>query len=758
MQHPNNEEDNLSRATSHHVRTPGDGITENGDTVRPEIPQVEEVLTPGTRSTQQQAMNTPDPDAVLRRQYEGMLFQAGAQSSTARNTRVEFDDSSPLYHQARRSSELHNDLVRNANRQSSMFLRNFSTPNVGYTSMYSEPNVVSGDAREQVPVYYMHAGAAGGNPGDDGDDSDNGSDAPDNGNPSNQGGGPPNGNNQGGGPPNVPPNNAGGGGGGNGPTCTICGSTNHLDANCPQRNTGGGQPNPTCAHCGGAHATANCPTYHIANVNGHQLKVRKVAVKPSSFIRQSIWDKRLRSTLSSEDRIAFEKAATGYVLAKTNKLCQTQQIADDKEALQKLMSTHDQLRSLKAHADYHDIGDVFTVVFPVNLNTSFDLKKKTMDIWTDYPILTPTMVAVSTAYYNMWVAEHYISENLNLTYTFIQNNTDPTLFGKCLEEYEKYSPISQGGPLMLILILQRISVLNTQHKTNLWNRVKALKIRNIVGEDVDTVVSLLNAAHQAFRATSTNVDRDDAVPQDWYEVIIKVLQSSSVSKFNDTFEQEEDRVWRDSAIHGCNPVWLPHDQLMLMATNQYHRLKHSGQWDAPNSTKRKGYNYTANTKLKCFNCGKDDHTVPQCKVPLDEAKVKKARDKFLADKKKKKSEKKPGTTPATTSSAFTTTSGITEVTIDKVKYKVNKEGVFVCCDPEKLKERAEKGQRTIAKKAAASSTPATPATTPAPRVTMAATPPAPILPPPTAPPMPDTAAYPSVVPARGTQQYFRRLV
>jgi hypothetical protein len=383
-----------------------------------------------------------------------------------------------------------------------------------------------------------------------------------------------------------------------------------------------------------------------------------------------------------------------------------------------------------------------------------------MDIWTDYPLLTPTMVAVSTAYYNMWVAEHYISENLNLTYTFIQNNTDPTLFGKCLEEYEKYTPISQGGPLMLILILQRISVLNTQHKTNLWNRVKALKIRNIVGEDVDTVVSLLNAAHQAFRATSTNADRDDAVPQDWCEVIIKVLQSSSVSKFNDTFELEEERVWRDSAINGCNPVWLPHDQLMSMATNQYHRLKHSGQWDAPSATKRKGYNYTTKKKLKCFNCGKEDHTVPTCPVPIDEAKVKKYRDKYLADKKK---QKKPSsgtpTAPATTTSnAFTTTSGQTEVTIDQVKYKVNKEGVFVCADPAKLKERAEKGQRTIAKKAAASSTPAPPATTPAPRVTMAATPPTPVLPPPPAPPMPDTAAYPSTVPARDTQQYFRRQV
>ena len=382
-----------------------------------------------------------------------------------------------------------------------------------------------------------------------------------------------------------------------------------------------------------------------------------------------------------------------------------------------------------------------------------------MDIWSDYPILTPTMVAVSTAYYNMWVAETYISENLNLTYTFIQNNTDPTLFGKCLEEYEKYSPISQGGPLMLILILQRISILNTQHKTNLWNRVKALKIRNITGEDVDTVVSLLNAAYQAFRATSTNKTRDEGIPEDWYEVIIKVLQTSSVSKFNDTFEQEEDRVWRMSAISGCNPVWLPHDQLMLMASNQYQRLKQSGQWDLPSSVKRKGYNYTKGAdgtapQHKCFNCG-GNHLLPACTKAKDLEKIKKNREKFLAAKKKKST----SGNATSTSNAFSTTNGSTEVTVDKVKYKVNKEGVFVCSDPSKLKERAEKGQRTIAKKAAATtSTPAPTSDTPAPRVTMAATPPVPPTPAPIAPPMPDTAAYPSTVPAQGTQSYFRRLV
>jgi len=494
-------------------------------------------------------------------------------------------------------------------------------------------------------------------------------------------------------------------------------------------------------------------------VTVHQFKVIKQADMPSSFILQRIWDKRLRHTLSSEDRIAFDKAATGCVLAKTNKLCQVQQIADDKEALQKLMATHDQLRSLKAHADYHDIGDVFTIVFPVQLNTTSDLQKKTMDVWSDYPILTPTMVAVSTAYYNMWVAETYISENLNLTYTFTQNNTDPALFGKCLEEYEKYSPISQGGPLMLILILQRISILNTQHKTNLWNRVKALKIRNVTGEDVDTVVSLLNAAYQAFRATSTNKTRDEGIPEDWYEVIIKVLQTSSVSKFNDTFEQEEDRVWRMSAISGCDPVWLPHDQLMLMAANQHQRLKQSGQWDLPSSVKRKGYNYTKGAdgtapQHKCFNCG-GNHLLPACTKAKDQEKIKKNREKFLAAKKKKSTS---GNTTST-SNAFSTTTGSTEVTIDKVKYKVNKEGVFVCSDPSKLKERAEKGQRTIAKKAAATtSTPAPTSDTPAPRVTMAATPPVPPTPTPTAPPMPDTAAYSSSVPAPSTQSYFRRLV
>ena len=46
---------------------------------------------------------------------------------------------------------------------------------------------------------------------------------------------------------------------------------------------------------------------------------------------------------------------------------------------------------------------------------------------------------------------------------------------------------------LLSIIMHKINAVNAQYQEFLWTRVKALEIRKTPGENVDTVVSLLNA-------------------------------------------------------------------------------------------------------------------------------------------------------------------------------------------------------------------------------------------------------------------------
>ena len=72
----------------------------------------------------------------------------------------------------------------------------------------------------------------------------------------------------------------------------------------------------------------------------------------------------------------------------------------------------------------------------------------------------------------------------------------------------------------------------------------------------------------------------------------------------------------------------------------YNRLKQSGEWDVPSSVKAKGYVAgplsappprfpPQDTKnMKCWNCGKEGHLLPQCTAPRDQAKIDQACQSF----------------------------------------------------------------------------------------------------------------------------------
>ena len=368
-------------------------------------------------------------------------------------------------------------------------------------------------------------------------------------------------------------------------------------------------------------------------IDGRHYITRSRPVPVQNFSRGKTWDKFQRHLLSPEDKTLFKDKATGYVLPKTNKLRPMSRLNKDENALDNAHNTQHQLKSLYEYMIDHDMTTTLTIVVPKDLKNSPEIEDVTYNLVQDYMKLTPQIVANSNAYYHRWFPYDFIPEDMAYLYKLAKNNSDDTLFNKCLEEYDKFHPMQQGGPLILLMLLQRIQSSSEQYLDHLKNKVENLKISKLQGEDVDKAVSLLNAAYKTFESVSTT--SNNRIPVDWCKNLCKIFQTTSVAEFNKTFEEEERAVRRASDKDGTQPVWPTHDQLTSQATATYDRLKQSGHWDLPRSSRAKAYTVERTVALQaqqdhreCWNCGSKSHLLPDCPVKYDQARVDKARQKF----------------------------------------------------------------------------------------------------------------------------------
>ena len=204
----------------------------------------------------------------------------------------------------------------------------------------------------------------------------------------------------------------------------------------------------------------------------------------NNFTQLRAWDKTLRTTLTAEDRISFDREASGYVLNKGNKLRPLIGETKDLDFLKNVGNFRYQTTTLRKHCIQFDTYDVCHIVSPINIKEGPELHPETYDLLLDYPKLTVEMVALSCSWYNRWVSNSYIGENMTLIYNMTKKNTEDEMFGKALETYEKFHPMQQGGPLILMLILQYIHNDSEQYVEHLQKQVKNLKISKIEGDNV----------------------------------------------------------------------------------------------------------------------------------------------------------------------------------------------------------------------------------------------------------------------------------
>ena len=426
--------------------------------------------------------------------------------------------------------------------------------------------------------------------------------------------------------------------------CSLCQHKPHAP-DCPRRlNTSDKVVQSTSSTSGFKMVRDKTSIY----IDGRHYITRSRPIPVDTFNRGRTWDKFQRHLLSGEDKTLFKDKASGYVLSKTNKLKVVSRLNKDDNILDNVHNLQHQIKSLLDHAIDYDIATTLTIVIPKDLKHSPDIESVKYNLFQDYPKLTAQIVANSNAYYNRWVDHDFISEDMAYLHKLAKNNSDDTLFNKCLEEYEKFHPMQQGGPLIFMLLLHKLHNASEQYLDHLKNKVENLKISKLQGEDVDKAVSLLNAAYKTFESISTK--SHNRIPVDWSKNLCKIFQTTSVSEFNKTFEEEERAVRRTSDKDGIQPIWPTHDQLTSQATATYDRLKQSGHWDVPRSSRAKAYAVERTVALQaqqdhreCWNCGSKSHLLPECPVKYDQARVDKARQKFrqMLNNKRVKQDYKP---------------------------------------------------------------------------------------------------------------------
>ena len=276
-------------------------------------------------------------------------------------------------------------------------------------------------------------------------------------------------------------------------------------------------------------------------ITGIQIK-KNVKKNIVTTAEQILFHKEEREKLTEDKRQTLFKEATARGQRKYSFL-NVKLKSDD--VLQDSYDLDMMIRVTRSNHVKYDMHSVFTIVFPDKLSDTGDLQKnekgevKTVNLYSDYSILTPEQIADSNRWYLEWTGEVH-AQNLVLTLDYFRNNCHDDLWTKTTEEYELFSDAQKGGPLFFILLIGNLLSNTREAAKSLEHKIGCYKLSNHKGEDVSVAVSHLRGAlnrlmHiKQYKATN---EQHKEFFMDMYSKLLKVFQTSSVMEFNNIFAQ-----------------------------------------------------------------------------------------------------------------------------------------------------------------------------------------------------------------------------
>ena len=338
-----------------------------------------------------------------------------------------------------------------------------------------------------------------------------------------------------------------------------------------------------------------------------------------------------RAGLDKKDRLALITSATEKQEATF--FTALSLTIDDEGKLADCYNINKKIEKVEARHRMYDMHDVFNIVVPEA--NGKQLKREVYCLYHDYASISIEMVAASNKWYNQWPEGPTWRENLTWTHQFFENNVSAELAEKINDEYQVYPKEERGGPLYFAILISQILSQTEEATLALQLRLKRMEIRNVPGENIDTVVSLA-------RAAILRLETFGKVPEDLIRILLKIFQTSSIESFNQIFQHMEKQRYLDQALATNGYVEkLSKEGIFRVATNQYRLQWEEGTW---NGTQVKGNQavFTVGKSL-CWNCGSDGHTLRDCKVPRDQTRIstnRRSQKKFLQKGKNKETETK----------------------------------------------------------------------------------------------------------------------
>ena len=152
---------------------------------------------------------------------------------------------------------------------------------------------------------------------------------------------------------------------------------------------------------------------------------------------------------------------------------------------------------------------------------------------------------------------------------------------------------------------------------------------------MEQVVSLIRGATSRLENLLDDKGKT-AIPEDFVDDLIDILQTTSVSEFNELFSHYSRSTKLTNFISGAKKKKPSISHILKFAEEQYRILYSSGKWTGV-QTKLEETAFTSNTnstKYRCFNCG-GNHKLENCSIKRNDERIRANRKLFFDNKVKK---------------------------------------------------------------------------------------------------------------------------
>jgi hypothetical protein len=259
-----------------------------------------------------------------------------------------------------------------------------------------------------------------------------------------------------------------------------------------------------------------------------------------------------------------------------------------------------------------------------------------------YPVITLDDVLASNAWYKTFPTAPWYTENMSLTYEYLENHMEHSLFHMVNEEYRSYPSSSRGGPLLLFLMIRHLIASNSSVAESLSKQIDSVCISSYTGEDVGNVVTHLRgiiARLKNMRRKDQNGNEIDLVPFDLTKRLYRVFQTSSCEEFNSFFKDKS----RHSLSKTGEGAWSDPEAVLALAESFYIDLNADNMWNGVDqnkatfpaiSTPQDAVAFLS--QVRCHNCGVS-HYLRDCTAPKDQGRI--AANKKILSKARKLAKK-----------------------------------------------------------------------------------------------------------------------